>query len=531
MGNRELRELYRANFAVFAQRFIRVVAPGLVLEWNWHHDLICYWLEKLARAEIERLLICVPPRSLKSLLCSVLYPAWLLGRNASEAVLCVSYAQPLAETFARQSRQVMESEPFKATFDTRVSREKRAADHFETTAGGLRIATSVGGTVTGRGGDTIILDDLMKPDEAASESGRRSTIEFLRSTLPSRSNSQVRVRKLCVMQRLNCYDVASVFIEEGDWQVLSLPATAVEREEHHFETVHGPQLVRREPGDLLHPARLPRDALESLRKQMGSMLFEAQYQQQPVPEEGNMFRRAWVQSYAPAEAYGFDRIIQSWDTAGKTGQHNDYSVCVTVGLKASRAYILDVYREKLEFPALKTRVIELAQRWNAERVLIEEQSSGIALIQELKSVGFYKAFAIKPKGDKVQRLIGITTMFESGQVLLPHSAPWLDIYLHELCAFPLGRHDDMVDATTQVLAWIREFGAEPALITFYRQEVERQRAYSEDKTVRMLAPEGSSQWGLIDGTTVCIPPDRIVTMTAENARPLRAAGWTDISAG
>lgn len=531
MANDGLRELYRTNFAVFAQRYIRVVAPGLVLEWNWHHDLICYWLEQLARGEIERLLICVPPRSLKSLLCSVLYPAWLLGLNPSEAVLCVSYAQPLAETFARQSRQVMESDAYKATFSTRVSREKRAADHFETTKGGLRIATSVGGTVTGRGGDTIILDDLMKPDEAASESGRRATIEWLRSTLPSRSNSQLKVRVLCVMQRLNCRDVASEFIEQGGWNVLALPAIAVEPEEHHFETLLGPQVVSRQPGDLLHPERLPRHVLERIQKQMGSMLYEAQYQQQPVPEEGNLFRRAWVQSYAPAEGHGFDQVIQSWDTAGKTGQHNDFSVCVTLGLKGSRAYLLDVHREKLEFPALRTRVIDLAVRWRAERVLIEDQSSGIALIQELKAVGFYKAFAIKPKGDKVQRLLGVTPMFENGQVLLPLSAPWLDAYLHELCAFPLGRNDDQVDATTQALAWLREFGAEPAIITFYREEAERERASREDNTVRMRAPEGSNRWGMKDGTWVTIPPDGIVMVTPENAPSLRLAGWVDVPHG
>jgi predicted phage terminase large subunit-like protein len=237
-----------------------------------------------------------------------------------------------------------------------------------------------------------------------------------------------------------------------------------------------------------------------------------------------------VQSYAPAEAQHFDRTIQSWDTAGKTGQHNDFSACSTWGLKGARAHLRDVYREKLEFPDLKARVIDLALRWNAERVLVEDQSSGIALIQELKSADFYKAFPIKPKGDKVQRLLGVTPMFESGQVLLPHSAPWLDAYLHELCAFPLGRNDDQVDSTTQALAWIREFGAEPALITHYRQEAERERAYREDKTVRMLAPEGPSHWGLMDGTMVSIPPDRIVLMTAENARPLRGSGWTEVPA-
>lgn len=425
MDNELLRQIYRADFGIFAKRFVREVAPNLELEWNWHHDLVCDRLTRLAHNEIQRLLICVPPRSLKSLLCSVLFPAWLLGIRPSEAILCLSYAQPLAEGFARQTRQIMESEAYKATFRTRVSRAKRAADHFETTNGGMRIASSVGGTVTGRGGDTIILDDPMKPEEAVSEASRRSTLEWLGGTLASRPNSKLRVRMLCIMQRLHEQDVAAEFMTHGGWEVLSLPATAVETEEHRFDTILGPQVVRREPGDLLHPEREPQHVLDDLRRQMGSFRYEAQYQQQPVPEEGNLFRRSWVRSYTPAEAHGFDEIIQSWDTAAKEGQHNDYSVCTTWALKRGHSYLLDVHREKLAFPALRDRVIELARRFDARRVLIEDAASGIALIQELQGMGFYKAIPFKPKGGKVERLHGVTPMFESGHVLLPDSAGWL----------------------------------------------------------------------------------------------------------
>ncbi|MDP9421357.1 MAG: phage terminase large subunit [Pseudomonadota bacterium] len=528
MGADALRQLYRESFGIFAQRFIREVAPNLELDWNWHHDLICDRLERLSRGEIQRLLICVPPRSLKSLLCSVLFPAWLLGIRPSEAVLCVSYAQPLAEGFARQTRQVMESQGYKTTFRTRISREKRAAEHFETMQGGMRIASSVGGTVTGRGGDTIILDDLMKPEEAASEAGRRSTLEWLGGTLASRPNSKLRVRMLCIMQRLHEQDVAAELISHGGWEVLSLPAMAVEAEEHIYDTVTGQQVIRRAPGDLLHPEREPQYVLDDLRRQMGSFRFEAQYQQQPVPEDGNLFRRSWVRSYSPAEAQGFDRIIHSWDTAGKDGQHNDFSVGTTWGLKRGHSYLLEVHREKLAFPALRDRVIELARRFEPERVLIEDQASGIALIQELHSMGFYKVIAFKPKGSKVERLHGVTPMFESGHVLLPDAAGWLEAYLHELCAFPRGRHDDQVDSTTQALEWIRTEGQEPGLIGFYRQEFERQRAYAEDRTVRMKAPASVSTVILLDGTTISVPPDGMILVTPESARPLRLAGWAEV---
>jgi hypothetical protein len=161
-------------------------------------------------------------------------------------------------------------------------------------------------------------------------------------------------------------------------------------------------------------------------------------------------------------------------------------------------------------------------------VLIEDQASGIALIQELQSKGFYSVFAFKPKGSKVERLYGATPMFESGHVLLPDAAGWLEAYLHELCAFPRGKHDDQVDSTTQALEWIRTEGLEPGLIGFYRQEVERQRAFTENRTVQMKGPASVSTVILMDGTIMSIPPDGMILVTPENARPLRRAGWAEI---
>ncbi len=205
-------DLFRAvmhnDLASFAQRAIAEIMPGLTLEWNWHLDLMCDRLTQLAAGEIKRLLICVPPRSLKSLLCSAIYPAWLLGRNDAERLLCISYAQPLAEDFARQCRQLMGSRFYHSTFNTRLSPERRAVEQFETTGGGSRIASSVHGVITGRGGDFIILDDPMKPEEALSETGRKSVLDWMRDTLVSRPNSKRDQRLLVIMQRLHEEDVA-----------------------------------------------------------------------------------------------------------------------------------------------------------------------------------------------------------------------------------------------------------------------------------------------------------------------------------
>ena len=261
------RALMHDDLSSFVKRSIAEVAPGLLLEWNWHLDLICDRLTRLASGEIKRLLICVPPRSLKSLLCSVAFPAWLMGRNDAERLLCISYAQPLAEDFARQHRQIMDSAFYKSVFDTRLSSERRAVDQFETTGGGGRISNSVHGTITGRGGDFIILDDPMKPEEAQSETGRKSVLAWMSQTLASRPNAKKDARSLVVMQRLHEDDVAGTLMTQGGWEQIVLPAMAIGDEEHHYHVAGVPCVVHRAPGEPLHPARESVDVLEQLRRE------------------------------------------------------------------------------------------------------------------------------------------------------------------------------------------------------------------------------------------------------------------------
>ncbi|WP_339706369.1 phage terminase large subunit [uncultured Sphingosinicella sp.] len=309
-----------------------------------------------------------------------------------------------------------------------------------------------------------------------------------------------------------------------EFRLLSFAAIAQEDEEYDYATPFGRRRHVRRAGEALHPEREPLEVLEEQKRWLSSAFFSAQYLQEPVPLEGNLVKRSWLRHYMPFEIMAPDRVIQSWDTASKAGQLNDYSVCTTWGQKDNRIYLLDVVREKLDFPALKRRVIDEADRHGAELVLIEDKGSGIGLLQELQSSGFWKGRAVQPVADKITRLAGVSAMIEGGCVHLPQHALWLEDYVHELCGFPGLRHDDQVDSTSQALAWFREEGNPGGLYHFYRQQHEQRRAYAEDRTILLRATDGISHVEL-DGKNVLIGPDRTIWVTPQQAGALMQRGF------
>ena len=306
-----------------------------------------------------------------------------------------------------------------------------------------------------------------------------------------------------------------------EFKSIALAAIAPQDEEYVFETPFGRRTHRRRLGEALHSEREPLEVLEAQRRSLGHLFFSAQYQQAPVQPEGNLLKRAWLKFYMGPEAANPDRVIQSWDVAAKEGQLNDFSVCSTWATKGPDIYLLDLYRERIDTPTLRRKIVELSYRFNASQVLIEDKGTGIGLLQDLRRAFFYKAKGIDPKGSKVFRFQDVTTMIENGLVYFPQAAPWLDAYLHELCSFPSTRHDDQVDSTSQALAWIRgQAIAGAGLREFYRQEAEATRAFTEDRTVHLRAPAGVSHVYLIDGTVLSVDPDGTVWVTADAAGPL-----------
>ena len=448
----EFDAITRLDFNFFVERvFVELNGSEPYLD-NFHINLICAELEAVRRGEVRRLAIALPPRSLKSIIVSVAYPAWLLGHEPATKIICASYGQQLADNLARDCRQVMRSDWYRALFPaTRLKSDRQSVGLFETTAGGSRHSTSVGGVLTGFGANVVIVDDPTKPEEAFSDLERAKANAWANHSLFTRLNDKAKGAVILVMQRLHEADMIGHMQTLGEIKLVSFPAIAQCNEEFEWATPFGIRTHRRSELEALHPEREPLAVLEELRKAMGARMFATQYLQMPAPPGGSIVKSEWFGRYDPANRPEFDSIFQSWDTASKANQLSDYSVCTTWGRTSGLLYLLNVYRKRLEYPDLKRAVIEQALLWNATKVLVEDASSGLALLQDLKNDGFYLAEAVKPKGDKVMRFNGVSARIEAGQVFVPLQASWLEEYLTELMMFPAARYDDQVDSTSQAL--------------------------------------------------------------------------------
>jgi predicted phage terminase large subunit-like protein len=401
------------------------------------------------------LIINLPPRSLKSICASVTFPAFVLGHDPTQRLICVAYSNDLALKHARDFRSIINSPWYKDLF-RRTRAVKDTDTEFETTKGGGRLATSIGGTITGRGGSFILIDDPLKAEEALSGSARDKVNDYFRNTLYSRLDSKVHGVIMLVMQRLHEEDLAGYLLKQSGWMHLNLPAIATADEQI---PLGGGCFHNRKEEDVLHPAREPRDQLDQTKQLMGSSHFQAQYQQAPVPESGNLIKRDWLRysEVLPART-GDTRIVQSWDTAMKADQMNDFSVCTTWLENEGNHFLLDVVRKRCEYPALLRLVLEQYHRHTPDTILIEDKGSGTALIQELRQRHHIPTIEIRPEADKTTRFSIASLSFEQGSVYLPKEAPWLGEFLKELLGFPNVTFNDQVDSVSQYLIWDRNRG-------------------------------------------------------------------------
>jgi predicted phage terminase large subunit-like protein len=445
-----LHAIVRSDFESFVRKVFHTLCPGQTFVPEWFIAAIAYQLERIRKGEIKRLIINMPPRSLKSIMASVAFPAFVLGHDPTRRIVCASYSGELAYKHSNDFRAILASPWYRAIFPaTRIGRYKDSEVEIELTQRGSRLATSTGGTLTGRGGDPIIIDDPLKSIDALSEPKRNSANEWLRHTVLSRLDDKRTGAIVIVMQRVHMDDLTGFVLGLSDeWTVLSLPAIA-EGDETIPLTMG--RFHHRRPGDVLSPVREPREELERLRLQLGSDLFSAQYQQAPVPPGGLMIKREWVRRYTEPPPSAGHFVLQSWDTAAKGGPENDFSACTTwLFTTDCQFYLLDAWRGRVDYPTLKAKVQELANKWGANQVLVEEAGIALGLLQELK----YRVrgvTGIKPDGDKQTRMAIASALFEPGQVYLPEQAPWLPELEAELFSFPGSKHDDYVDSISQAL--------------------------------------------------------------------------------
>lgn len=449
----------------------QVVEPATLYVPNWHIDAIAEHLQAVTDGQIRDLLINMPPRFMKSTLVSVMWPVWSWTFKPSTRWLTASYALSLAIRDALKSRRLIQSSWFQSHYGSAftLTSDQNQKSRYENDKTGYRIATSVGGSATGEGGDVLVLDDPHNVKQAESDTVRQGVLDWLDMTWSTRRNDPKRSARVIVMQRLHEADVSGHVLSQGGWEHLNLPN---EYEPTVMVTGIGWADPRTDDGVLLWPERVGLDETAAAKRQLGSYGYAGQYQQSPAPRGGGMFKRDWWKRYGALPK--LTRVEQFVDSAFKEGVANDYSVCATWGTDGlGNYYVIDVWREKLEYPKLMRA---LHDQYNKHRALgvralvIEDKASGQSAIQTLRrplptleGVNLPALPVIPfpaPHDDQQKELAGLsklaraeqaTPTVESGQVYLPIDAPWVEDFILEHEKFPAGAHDDMVDTTSMAL--------------------------------------------------------------------------------
>ena len=445
-AERRLREFVRQAW--------HVVEPATAFVPGWHLDAICEHLEAVTAGQILRLLICMPPRHMKSLGVCVFWLCWEWIRHPERRWLFASYAAALAIRDSVKCRRLMESPWYRSRWGDRfvLTSDQNEKSRFENDKTGCRIALGVGGAATGEGGDRVVVDDPHNIREAESDTIRQGTLDWWDQVMSTRLNDPKRGAMVIVMQRVHENDLAGHVLQQGGYEELKLPA---EYEGSQQVTSIGWRDPRREPGELLWPQRFGQEEVEALKRTMGSYAAAGQLQQRPSPAEGGILKRHWWKFYREAPRQ-FSEIIQSWDCTFKDTRTSDFVVGQVWGRKGADKYLLDQVRDRMDCPATIQAVKRLSEKWSqAKTKLVEDKANGPAVIATLKHE-IAGLIAVNPAGGKEVRAHAVSPQIEAGNVYLPDPmiAPWVGGFIDECAAFPNGAYDDQVDAMTQALVWL-----------------------------------------------------------------------------
>ena len=334
------------------------------------------------------------------------------------------------------------------------------------------------------------------------------------------------------MQRLHEDDLVGHVLAQEPWEIVRFPAIAEADEMHEVETILETRCFTRRRGEALHPDREPLDTLDRIRRTMGEYNFAGQYQQSPAPLGGGLVKTDWFKRYREDELpERFDRIVQSWDTANKATELSDFSVCTTWGVKDKELFLLAVFRQKLNNPALKRAVREQLGRFKATVVLIEDKASGTQLIQELIKEGCHAVTRYQPTTDKVMRLHAQTALIENGFVRIPEDAPWLAEYLHELTVFPKGKHDDQAIRRRSFSTGTKNPAPTTATSSGcgWRPSASRNPENDRKRIRVLLKGPPYQQVQTFSGQRLEVSPDGMIELSAEDADPLIHFGWTKLA--
>ena len=435
--------------------FVKQVWPNFIH--GRHHEKMAEAFERVASGEVKRLIINMPPRHTKSEFASYLLPAWFLGKFPSKKVIQTSHTAELAVGFGRKVRNLVDAEVYKTIFPgVGLQADSKAAGRWATNSGGDYFAIGVGGAVTGKGADILIIDDPHSEQEAAlSEVNPEiydKTYEWY--TSGPRQRLQPGGAIIIVMTRWSKKDLTG--------QVLK---SAMQRGEENWEVIEFPALF--DDDEPLWPEFWSAKELIALRNELPVGKWMAQYMQQPTSEVSAIVKREWWKVWEGETPPYCDFIIQSWDTAFTKTERSDYSACTTWGVfyqpddtgkDQANIILLNALKKRMEFPELKKKAYEEYEEWQPDSLIIEAKASGAPLVFELRAMGLPVQEYTPSKGnDKISRLNSVADIFASGRVWVPETR-WAEELVEEVASFPSGEHDDLVDSMTQALLRFRRGG-------------------------------------------------------------------------
>lgn len=456
---KRINDALSGDLKKFIEYSFKYLRPGEQFLDNWHLSCISAHLEAVANGQLKRLIINMPPRALKSISCSVAFPAWLIGRDPTTSIICASYAQSLSNQHSLDCRAIMESDWFKIVFpECRLAKDQNEKSKYKTTMNGMRFATSVGGSMTGSGGSIIIIDDPINPTMANSDAERDNANNWLTGTVPSRLNNPEKDSMILIMQRLHEDDCTGLLLEKGGWEHLCLPAV---NDKKTVIQINGFKKTFEE-GELLHPERLSKKVLADLERDLGNYEYAGQFLQSPVPKGGGILQANWWREWQTKALPPCDYILQVYDTAYRENTSADYSARTTWGIfmyhNRPNIILLDAMNLRLTLPNLKVEAIESYNEYDPDIVLIEDKASGISLIQELRLTGMRIKALKRGKGDdKVSRAHIASVMLEQGVVWFPKDCGWVNEVIRQCASFPNAKHDDLTDTVTDALIFLRHF--------------------------------------------------------------------------
>ena len=423
-----------------------------------HHKIMADAFEQVAKGELKRLIINMPPRHTKSEFASYLFPAWFLGMYPEKKVIQTAHTAELAVGFGRKVRNLIQNEDFQKVFSgVNLSADSKAAGRWNTNKRGDYFAIGVGGAVTGKGADILIIDDPHSEQDAATGAYNPEVFDKVYEWYTSgpRQRLQPGGAIIIVMTRWSKRDLTGQILKNSiqrdgsaEWKLIELPAIL-------------------DSGKALWPEFWNIEELKSLKAELPVAKWSAQYQQDPTSEEGALIKREWWKEWKQEEPPPCEAIIQSWDTAFLKTQRADYSACTTWGVfyhpddtgkDRANLILLHAFKEKYEFPELKKAAHEAYWEWEPDQMIVEAKAAGSPLIFELRAMGIPVTEFTPSRGqDKIARVNAITDLFASGVIWSP-SKRWAEEVIEECAAFPSGDHDDLVDSTTQALLRFRQGG-------------------------------------------------------------------------